>query len=362
MSDRDLREAALERLVREARTEKPEGIDFARIEERLLRQVRSAPAPAPRSHRPAWAMLAVAAGVGLWLVRSHTPPVAAPETRPRAVAVSNDPFSRDGDALGTGTRVTSAEHPLSVTHAGRATWRLAPNSSALLVEKGERITLRLERGSVLSEVVPSIKPETFVVEAAGARVAVHGTVFRVSLEGDRIAVRVREGVVAVGPQSAEPVFLLKAPAYGDFSSDGVSGSVNGQADTAKSSRPSEPSQVGRLHAARSATVEGRAAHPTPTAPLPKEPSIDDIEKGIALCVDIASGCFQRHTQSAEGVEVTVHTALSLQVTSSGAATDIAFQPPLSPDADACARTGIASVTFAASEHGTQVTRLLELKR
>jgi len=354
--------ASLRRLVSEARAEKPQDIDFARIEERLLHEVRRS---RPERSRPgrvfSWAALAVAASAALWLLQGRAPaPVSEPH-RPALVAVS-PALERDGDQLPLGARVSSAERSVTVNHAGRAKWRLEPNGNARLAERGERITVELEQGSVLSEVVPNPKPETFVIEAAGARVAVHGTVFRVSLEGGRVLVQVSEGVVAVGPRGGAPAFMLKAPAHGDFSADGLTGTVNGQPSARLEARPSDPVKPGRLRAVASAGSTPAAAAPSASAELPKEPSINDIESGIARTVDVASDCFRRHTRSAEGVEVTVRTALSLKITDEGAATNVEFQPPLSPDVELCAREGISKVTFTPSEQGAQVTRLLELKR
>jgi hypothetical protein len=102
--------------------------------------------------------------------------------------------------------------------------------------------------------------------------------------------------------------------------------------------------------------------PPATAELPSEPSINDIEAGIARIVDGASDCFSRHTQSAEGVQITVRTALSLKILPSGAVSDVDFQPSLSPDAEQCAADQISDVTFTPSQQGASVTRMLELKR
>jgi hypothetical protein len=230
----------------------------------------------------------------------------------------------------------------------------------VLTEKGSRIGVRLERGSVLSEVVPSPKPETFAVEAAEARVAVHGTVFRVSLEAGRVIVQVREGTVAVGPLGGVPAFFLKAPAHGDFAADGRSGNIDGRPLGATDERRAEPLKLtppkpGPAPAASLLTPPG-------SVEVPLEPSIADIETGIAKIVDVASECFSRHTKGAEGVRITVRTALSLKVTAAGAAADVDFQPPLSPAAEECAAAGISQVTFSLSQQGAQVTRMLELKR
>ncbi|HYP89861.1 MAG TPA: hypothetical protein VEQ59_16950, partial [Polyangiaceae bacterium] len=167
MSARDPREARLRRLLREARAGDPVDLDWTRVEERLLREARHAapPLPSRSTYGLAWVALAAAAAVALWLVGSRGADPAA-RARPPLVAADAS-LRRDGDQLPLGARVVAEARSVSVEHAGRARWSLAPTSSALLTERAERISVRLERGSVLSEVVPSAKPETFVIEAAG---------------------------------------------------------------------------------------------------------------------------------------------------------------------------------------------------
>jgi len=361
MSSRDAREDSLRRIVREARAERPANVNWDAIEERLVRHAqRSAPVEArrPSLYPIAWAGLAVAAAASLWLV-SERAGVSLPQAPPEVIEAT-EPLRRNGNALGIGSRVASEEREVSVDHAGRATWTLAPGSSAILAERGERITVRLERGSVLSEVVRNPRPETFIVEAAGSRIAVHGTVFRVQLEGERVIVQVREGTVAVGPLGAVPGFFLKAPAHGDFAADGRSGSIDGRPLGESEDRRRQPLKLG------AARPPGAAPSSSGQAPseveLPVEPSINDIEAGIARIVDATSDCFSRNTKSTEGVQITVRTALSLQIEGSGAVSNVDFQPPLSPDVEECAAGNIAQVSFAASKQGAKVTRMLELKR
>ncbi|HEY6081763.1 MAG TPA: FecR family protein [Polyangiaceae bacterium] len=360
MSRNEAQEAALRRVLREARAQQPPDIDWAGSEERLLRLAERSARPTPRpKFALAWAGLALAAVVALWLV--HERSGVAPRLAPPEVVEATEPLRKNAEQLAVGARVEAGERELSVDHAKRATWTLAPHSSAQLTEKGERIALRLERGSVLSEVVPSSRPETFVVEAAGTRVAVHGTVFRVALEGGRVIVQVREGTVAVGPIGAVPAFFLKAPAHGDFVSDGRSGSIDG--------RPLGDSEERRPAPVRAAPLRPSAAPSSSSGPVPEgstelplEPSINDIETGFARIVDTTSDCFGRNTASAEGVQITVRTALGLHIESSGAVSNVDFQPPLSPEVEACAVSGISGVVFAASLQGAKVTRMLELKR
>jgi ferric-dicitrate binding protein FerR (iron transport regulator) len=369
MSDADPREAALRRLVRDERAEPAPELDWSSLEERLLLQARGSTPTVKRSAYPyAWGALAVAAAAVLWLIGTRAQPAVSPSTE--ASLAEPQALVTDGDALAVGARVEAHAREVTVEHLGRAKWTLGPSSSALLAGRAERITVRLERGSVLSRVVPNPQPESFVVEAAGTRVAVHGTVFRVALEGGRVLVDVREGTVGVGPLGQAPAFLLKAPAHGQFAADGRSGSIDGRRVSASLERR------GGLHKPTtprsSASAVASESAPTATPPpapsteleveLPSEPSINDIEVGVARIVDATSACFSRDAKSANGVQITVRTALSLKILDSGAVTDVDFQPPLSPDAEACAATSIAQILFAPSKRGTQVTRMLELKR
>jgi len=357
---RDPREA-LRGLLGDARSERVPELDWNRVEQRLMSRIRVPDARRPRSIQPAvWSGLAVAAAAALWVVsRGESAPPAPAPAAPTAVASQS--LRTDGDALPLGSRVTADSRELTVEHPDRATWTLAPSSTAFLTERGARIGLRLEQGSVLSRVVPNPTPETFVVEAAQTRVAVHGTVFRVTLEGGRVLVQVSEGTVGVGPRGAPPAFFLKAPATGDFAQDGRSGNTDGQALAQASSRHNEPLKLLPPHAPSVAPLASLIA-PAPSAELPREPSINEIESGVARIVDVTSDCFSHFTKSADGVQITVRTALTLQIQADGSASDVDFQPPLSPEAAECAASGIAQIKFAASQEGTKVTRMLELKR
>lgn len=357
---REPRAAALRRLVREARDESTPDLDWARIEERLVEKAqRAAPRPAKSSLAPlAWSAMAVAAAVAVWLVSTRSPATGLPLSRSDVETLA--PAVHDGNSLAIGSRIETTESEATVAHAERAQWTLSPSSSAVLVGRDERITVQLERGSVLSRVVQSPKPETFVVEAAGARVAVHGTVFRVALRDGRVIVDVQEGIVGVGPLGSAPSFFVNAASHAEFAADGRSGSIDG--------KPVRVGAASRSEAIKPTTTRGSLAAapgdalPPAPAELPDEPSINDIEAGIARAVDVTSACFRERTPGNDGVEITVRTALSLNIHGSGDVTDVDFQPPLSPAAAACANAAIAQVRFAPSQRGSKVTRLLELKR
>jgi len=363
MSGHDSRDprAALNRVVREAREEAAPDLDWSGMEERLLQKAqRAAPQPLRRLPQPlAWGALAVAAAAAVWFVPSRSPSGQRPLSQADLAAMA--PSVRDGDSLAVGSRVETSGREALVMHAGRAQWTLAPNSSAVLAGRDERVTVHLERGSVLSQVVPNPKPETFVVEAASTRIAVHGTLFRVALAGGRVIVDVQEGTVGVGPLGSAPAFFVKGSSHADFAADGRSGSIDGQPVGTSAAQPTEALKQPGGHGANAAASSSALA-PAASAELPGEPSINDIEVGIARIVDATSACFSHYTPGAEGVEITVRTALSLKILDSGAVADVDFQPPLSPPAAECAATSIAQVRFAPSQRGGKVTRLLELKR
>jgi hypothetical protein len=354
----DPREAALRRLVRDARAEPSPDLDWSRIEQRLLQQTKH-PAPAVKRspYLLAWGAVAVAAASALWLAGTPSPRATSPSRAGAVAPVA--PEVQDGDQLAIGRRIETHEREAVVTHSGRATWTVSPDSSALLAGRGERITVRLERGSVLSKVVPNPKPETFIVEAAGTRIAVHGTLFSVALAGGHVIVQVREGTVAVGPLGGVPAFLLTAGTTGDFAADGRSGTINGLPVRESKSRPTGHHKQTPRPADSTAS---NTLAPVASADPPHEPSINDIETGIARVVEATSDCFTRFTQSTDGVQITVHTALSLKILDSGAVSEVDFQPALSPGAEECAAANIAEVRFAASQQGTSVTRMLELKK
>lgn len=357
----DPRAVALRRLVREARTESAPDLDWARIEEHVEQAARrAAPQPARVSRAPlAWGAVALAAAAAVWLASARSPVTGVPLSRTNVETSAS--AARDGDNLVVGSRIETTDSELTVTHAERAQWTLAPSSSAVLAGRDERITVHLERGSVLSHVVPNPKPETFVVEAAGARVAVHGTVFSVKLSGGLVIVDVQEGIVGVGPLGSAPAFFVKAASHAQFAADGRSGSIDGKRVGISAEARGD---VVKPTAARGsfAPAPGDAPSQAPAAELPEEPSINDIEAGVAHIVDATAACFRERTPGNDGVEITVRTALSLDILDSGAVADVDFQPPLSPAAAACANAAIAQVQFAPSQHGGKVTRLLELKR
>ncbi len=130
-------------------------------------------------------------------------------------------------ALRAGVVVESQAEPVRFRLDGVVTWTLAPKTRVRVrTVKTAPHEIVLERGSVFAEVKPQLGSnelnETFAVIAGTSRVAVHGTVFSVQRDGDRVLVEVTRGAVSVGPVAARgPTTgrLLVGPARAAFTTE-----------------------------------------------------------------------------------------------------------------------------------------------
>lgn len=357
----DAAERALSVVLDEARRTSPPEIDWADVETKLNRAVElPAPSLAHRG-RPGFLLaLPVAAALGLagyWLV---------PRSEPAAAPSAQSDGKVDGDALRADELLASDATPIQVVHAGRARWTLEPNGRARVLERGGVVRLQLLAGSLKASVVPSEQAERFVVEAAGTRVAVHGTVFRVQLDGERTLVEVEEGVVAVSPRERPAAqVLLRAPRRGEFSLEGASLAAHDSAPSASARlRMSHPPPRRQNSAASSPEVAASAAAPETALPSEARSSltIGQAEAGVASAVAAIVRCFKEHTEGSPGVRVSARTELTLLVSPDGAVDEVSFAPPLSPAVQSCGQREAATVRFAPSSEGAALTRVLELSR
>ncbi len=260
----------------------------------------------------------------------------------------------DGSRLSVGDRVVTAAREIEVDHAGRAHWTLAPSSSATLSDAGERLTITLDQGAVVSKVVPSDEPEAFAVVTGSVRVAVHGTAFRVEKRGDRALVEVTEGVVAVGPATRERTegWLLHAGDQGSFTLDGRTGTVQRAPTAARDPKTSE------VTAPAPTRVAAKRSSPAPT-PLPLTPSTGELERRLDTVASHVARCFDQNTKSGD-VRVTARTRLSAKVTPDGKLGALSFDPPLAPDVHRCADGAARSTKFPESQQGALVERTILL--
>jgi len=363
-------ERALDRLILELREQPAPDLDWQRLETRLMREPRAEAANPARSwfsrlRLPAAGLVAVAAVATVVVARQQ-----APAPAKLTAQVSRAPLN--GDQLALGTRLTAGNHALVVDHPGRARWTLEPHATALVSEGGEFLTVKLESGALSATVVPNPKPETFAVEVGGARVAVHGTAFRVERVAERVQVEVSEGTVAVEPSGTRsaPAFLLRRDSRGNFALDGRTGSVEGNASAVISENGAQsrrevtnvsPSANAHPHAAAPALSAPPASPvPAPRA-LPLQPSISDIEAGVSSALAVLNRCFREQTRST-GIRVSASTGLTLSVAPDGTIQSVTFAPPLAPAVEDCAVKGLRSLTFTHSVEGVTFTRLLEVER
>jgi hypothetical protein len=325
-------------LVREARQEAPPPVDDARLERELFRRLEAEPAPAPA--RPAhWPLRLVVAGVAAaaaFAVASKREPAS-----PAPVAVAPAP---PAPAAAAARADEAGDEALSFDRPGLASWTLEPHARAAIVEDGGRVVLALERGALRVDVVPAKAPgaERFAVLVDGVRVSVRGTHFRVARSGERFDVDVTQGVVAVTPPNAtaEGGWVLRAPRGGTFRVDGAEGAL----------RDVTPFDAPAAHAAGPSTggaaVAGRHA-PAPPAAHPKLP---EIEVARADWSRLVSQCFMQEARSNPQVSVTVTTTLRIEFRPDGRMTSLAFDPPLAPSVEACARQRLGSELGPAGGH------------
>jgi hypothetical protein len=129
-------------------------------------------------------------------------------------------------ALRSGVVVESQTEPVRFRLDGVVTWTLAPKTRVRVRTVAAPHEIVLESGSVFAEVKPQLGSdelnETFAVIAGTSRVAVHGTVFSVQRDGDRVLVEVTRGAVSVGPVGSRgPTIgrLLVGPARAAFTTE-----------------------------------------------------------------------------------------------------------------------------------------------
>ena len=254
----------------------------------------------------------------------------------------------DGDVLAAGERIDAKQADAFVEHRHHSQWTLERGGRASVTTEPGVVRVELEQGALVARVVPSPRKETFVVEAAGTRVAVHGTAFRVALTADHVDVSVTEGIVLVGPRD-RPGFgqSLTANQSSTFTLTGVP-----LAD-ALHVRPT----------ARRPAVEHRpvasAAHGRELVP---QPPIDEVERVVGDVLSLGALCFETRTTTANGVRVTASTQITLHALPEGRLELVSLDPPLAPPVQTCVNEGIKKLSITASQRGLKVTRRMDLER
>ncbi len=360
---------ALRAVLEEARAERPPEIDIARIE-RTLESLppRSVPRPSLHFGRRLWLVpAAVAALAGLvYLVRPA--PISAPVPAPSAASERRG--ATDGDTLAPGSVVAAADEPRVVAHAGRVTWTLEPGSRATLISAGDMVTVRLERGAVSARVVPSLRPESFAIEARELRVAAHGTAFRVALAADSVNVAVTEGTVLVGPRSQPGTgHLLTSPAAEHFAPPHPGDEPAPKRPSARApvstapSAPEEPSANREgSEAARKSDADTHEPGHVAERPVVPEPSPGAVDTATLHLIELTSACFRQRTVAAQLPSGAAQTTLRYQSLPNGSIAGVQFSPRLPSGVELCVRDGARSLHAPVSPNGLEVSRAIVLSR
>ncbi|MBM4358572.1 MAG: FecR domain-containing protein [Deltaproteobacteria bacterium] len=236
---------ALRQMVDEVRSSLPPELDLERLErhtlDRIDREALLLQRGVQRGHRSqgrapgslaAAFVFAAAAAALILLISGQRVPGAALATVAPTSATSLDSLATIAvgseqaylaSAVASGSRLMSGAETARFAWPGIANWYLEPGSSIVLERAAGWPRLTLEQGRLRAHVVPhedaTSMVESLVIEAGGTRVAVHGTTFSVTRDGDSVVVEVVEGVVAVGPSGQRgPTHgaLLRGPSKAVF--------------------------------------------------------------------------------------------------------------------------------------------------
>lgn len=393
IDERDV--AALRVLCEEAREEPHREVDWDRVERGLMaaiaaRESRSR-AATPRASSPILRAFGFAAAAAVLVFGVASSGSSAPSRSaaslapashavdPSSVAMATGKAGEEGDrdllALRPGDVVEATTDDVRFGHDGALAWTLA-KGSALHVKStgsdGVGQVVVLDRGSIHAEVVPRAASEglveAFAVEVEGTRVAVHGTSFTVTREGDRVVVDVAHGAIAVGPTGhagETSGHLMIGPSRAAFSFDGgkvakwlarpaaeapiatasmaSSGADDSAAANAKAmvpqpaTRPEPPAiALGVAHEAPKTPAAPRANEPPvevvegPVAPPPPLLTTSSIRAGLQRCLE------RTHPSIGDGVKIEISTTVHVVVAEDGSIAKTTVNPPLKPEFQECA--------------------------
>ncbi len=369
VSDADAR--VLRLLINEVRASSPPPVDWDALERRTLATIdaqgvssQGARWAAPKGFAGALGFAVAAAALVLIIQGQRVTDGSSSSSSSAAIDLATFPKLRTGrvlaSAIAPGARVVTTTGSVPFEWPGVAVWELGPRTSAVMTREGGAPTVVLEHGSVrvqaVSRRVAGPPIESFVVEAAGVRVAVHGTAFSVEISGDRVLVEVSEGAVSVGSSSRSSVptdVILEGPARAAFSSHGAgfAAHLDGSAVLdAKENiagvfalgppahRGDAPNSVPSIHDGTQVVVASSspaaavfvvktdasgAVDPGVAAPREPEPmTLAAVRRDLLACVA------KELKGAAPSLSVTVSTDVHLRLDDDRRVTSVSFTPPL----------------------------------
>jgi len=387
----------LDKLVREARSElgtrEVQGVDWNAVDaalfDRIAKERRAERGSFPSIRLRTWHFASVAlAGAAIIAVALGQPhrPISVPGTHPNHDESANarqdesagtivntegdGPVLVDGASVSRGTslRLGNVLEPrganVTVERPGKLTMILERGSRVRVTQVVGTLVLALEQGAVEARVVPVASGQAFALDIQDARVAVHGTHFRVARTGARVAVDLSEGVVSIGrvlEVGAMRAPLVTAPAHAEFVATDVAGTLTVTHEPSalrapaviRSAAPTTvvatlPPQRPRTETAPTRSVSPEAGadrpetHAGKAAPPAAEPRSDaDVEGELANAV---RACMAERPH-AENVTIVVSTTLLLDLNADGSVRAARFEPPVALDVNECATKSIYKTHF-----------------
>jgi hypothetical protein len=335
----------IDQLVREARQQRDPGVDLSAIGAKLFERVARGEAPRfPVPHAagfPRWPLAVVAAAAAAVLLwpRSRAP-------APPVVPVASAPAVAPAPAPASIRKFHASAEGQAIEVPGKASLWIEAESEGTFRE-GDRLSVVLDQGAVILDVVPQSAPDRVEVLAGNFRISVKGTRFRVARHADQVEVDVEHGAVQVTSLdgAAAPV-LLRGPVGGSYPTHPT-----------RAFRPfhEEPASVGSV-----AVVPGPSSknvfqptRPPRPAPVPSSAEL----RGHAH--DLASSCVRSSSSVAPGVLVTIETTLTLNIAPGGYVESFAFEPPLTPATEQCFRKEKGKLRGPVGRHSAALTITLD---
>jgi len=408
------REQALAALTKEAAEQPLPDIDWERIQSKVLADCAITTAPPDVATRIAragwvpvpptwssspWPMAIAAAAAAVLIYGSPGGSLRAPsqfereraDATQRRAPVANLASLDVGDVAETGGHTAVYDEPGVVRVALAPSSRFEVVANDLDAERAGGMTVALSRGSLHADVTPRTEGEVFAVEVERTRIAVHGTSFTVSREGDRVVVDVAHGSVAVGPvghRGATHGWLVVGPDRAAFSLDGARAAAWLGPAPSMASAAVEPS-IGPPTAVVASVPASRAKRPSPRADAAATPSKGEMVVATGTASRVTgwgegstaagrdpseqeaaevsailrhlSACYEKQA-SAFGVRFSVESSLTLTIVQSGAIREGVFMPPLSPTLMSCADKAIGAAHFPPGETPRQIKVPVQLSR
>lgn len=365
----------LDESIRLAAQSGPPDLDWARIEQGVFASIgtQSSPRPVLTPEVPWQRLVALAAVAAASILGLHhlaaSPSSSTDSSRVVAqpllpVATVTQPAEPSG--LRNGSRIHSAQSS-TYQHGGWATFVVRGGSDITVDRIDDTVELSLESGAINVSVKPGQQPGSFVVLAGNTAIAVHGTRFTVLRHVDDVVVRVDEGVVSVGsPSRRGPTvrWLVGAGTQGTFSLD--SGS-NASFDTwvprppppiasaqppAPKARPAPSSDAAAAAPSAQEDPSRSAAH---AQMLPDKLTRAAADEAMGPVLAKIQECYhQAASTMAPGVKVSVESTLTVRIAPDGHVVSGVFDPPLKPDAQACAMSAVAAAVFPQARNASEL--------